>query len=224
MSPLRKVTAIVTAVATSVVLLAFAPTTSLAAGPRHQDEKNARTSAKEAARVGAVPTPRLRWAPCNEKYQCATALLPLDYDRPRGRTVRVALLKVPAGDAAKRVGSLFLNPGGPGGSGKGIAERAAQFLSPEVLDRFDLIGMDPRGTNDSTRLQCYPNERKQANDTDVLDMIFPIRRTEEKPYRKAVGRLAAACSTFGQPLASSMSTAEVPGTWRCCGGLWETGS
>src|SRR5690348_14012869 len=76
-----------------------------------------RTSTAESRTVDAVPTPRLAWTACFEIAECATARLPLDYDRPRGATTDVAVLRVKARDQANRIGSLFLNPGGPGVSG-----------------------------------------------------------------------------------------------------------
>lgn len=228
MSALRRAATLLTALSVSTALLALAPAPGHAAPDRaaaahavpaqvsREHAAGASPGARarasdpvvEMARVDAVPTPHLRWKPCAE-YQCATVRLPLDYDHPRGRTVEVALLKVPAADRARRIGSLFLNPGGPGGSGKGIAQRAVGFLSADVLDRFDLIGVDPRGTNDSTRVQCYPGEQQQAEDTGVLGMVFPTGRAEEAAFRRAAGHLATRCSTFGQPLSSSMSTTEV---------------
>ena len=57
----------------------------------------------------------LRWRPCSRDLQCATVLAPLDYDRPDSQAITLALAKRPA--SAARVGTLFINPGGPGGSG-----------------------------------------------------------------------------------------------------------
>lgn len=69
--------------------------------------------------------------------------------------------------------------------------------------------MDPRGTNDSTRVECYPNAVRQSRDTDVLSMIFPVGQRQEVVYGRAASRLARTCSSVGQPLSSAMSTAEV---------------
>ena len=59
----------------------------------------------------------IEWQPCNERFQCATVRVPLDYDRPRSGKIAIALARLPASDPSRRIGSLFLNPGGPGGSG-----------------------------------------------------------------------------------------------------------
>ncbi len=202
MSRIRNTVVLVTA----LTLASVAASGASAGGPRAVASSPPRA---EAERVDTIPTPKLHWHTCQRIHRCAQVQLPLDYDEPAGATVTVALLKVPARDASHRIGSLFLNPGGPGGSGKDVAVRAAEFLSPAVLDRFDLIGMDPRGTNDSSRVECYPDAEHQAHDTDVLSMIFPSSRHEERAYSRAAGHLAAACSAAGQPLASSISTTEV---------------
>ena len=69
-----------------------------------------------AAPAVAARVPQLQWADCGDGFQCATALVPLDYDRPRGAQISLALIRLPAGDPAHKLGSVFLNPGGPGDS------------------------------------------------------------------------------------------------------------
>ena len=90
------------------------------------------TSALERARVDAVPTPTLHWRTC-DVGECATVTLPLDYDEPDGATVDIALSRIPARNPARRIGSLFLNPGGPGGSGVQFPARAQEWLGEDVL-------------------------------------------------------------------------------------------
>src|SRR3954451_18708587 len=79
----------------------------------------------------AAPS-RLHWTPCHAEagpsFECAVAEVPLDYDRPRGDTISLALTRLPATDPEHRVGSLFLNPGGPGGSGVDFVLGAGPFL------------------------------------------------------------------------------------------------
>ena len=73
-----------------------------------------RTSAAESRKVDAVPIPEPAWAACFDIAECATVKLPLDHDEPRGATTDVAVLRVKARNQAARIGSLFVNPGGPG--------------------------------------------------------------------------------------------------------------
>jgi len=173
-----------------------------------------RTSPYEAARVDRVPAPDPQWFDCSSAFadraQCGTVQLPLDYDQPRGATTEVALLKIPATDPAHKIGSLFVNPGGPGGSGVSIAAAASEFLSPAVLERFDVVGVDPRGTNYSSNVQCFRNLGEQANAlAAILDVPFPVTDAETGPYLASSKAFGVACSTTGTPLSGSMSTAEV---------------
>jgi hypothetical protein len=102
--------------------------------------------------TGSAAVPQLDWASCGpepelQPFQCATAVVPLDYDRPKGRQISLALARLPAGDPSRKIGSLFLNPGGPGGSGVDFVIGAGPFLySDEVRARFDLVGFDPAGS------------------------------------------------------------------------------
>ena len=128
------------------VLLA-GPAVAPAAAATPQPPAHDRTTAAEARRVDRVPTPKLDWYACYDYAECATVRLPLDYDNPKGATTEVALLRVKARDQQRKVGSLFLNPGGPGGSGTSIALAAPYFLGDDLLDRFDIVGVDPRGVD-----------------------------------------------------------------------------
>ncbi|TDC31762.1 alpha/beta hydrolase [Micromonospora sp. 15K316] len=180
-----------------------------AAGGHGRPATTDRTSPVEARRVDRVPTPQLDWYSCYDYAECATVRLPLDYDHPRGATTEVALLRVKARDQQNRVGSLFVNPGGPGGSGTSMALGAPSFLSDEVLDRFDVVGVDPRGVASSEQVRCFASVADQTRAYAGLNVAFPVTKAEEKAYvasSKAVGR---GCSTTGRPLSGAMSTAEV---------------
>jgi pimeloyl-ACP methyl ester carboxylesterase len=168
-----------------------------------------RTSPAEARRVDQVPTPRLGWYPCYDYAECATVRLPLDYDNPKGATTEIAVLRVKARDQQHRIGSLFINPGGPGGSGTDVALAAPYFLGDDLLDRFDIVGVDPRGVAASDNVKCFRSVKDQNAAYAGLNVAFPYTKAEEKAYvasAKAVGR---ACSTTGKPLSGAMSTAEV---------------
>ncbi len=172
-----------------------------------------RTSAAEARRVDRVKTPRPDWFTCEPfapNAECATVPLPLDYDKPSGPTTDVAVLRIPARDPARRIGTLFLNPGGPGGSGVEIAAAAPGFLGADLLDRFDIMGFDPRGTNYSDNVKCWTNLGQQYDAIQpIFDLPFPFERPEVRAYVRASENFGRACSTTGRPLSASMSTAEV---------------
>jgi pimeloyl-ACP methyl ester carboxylesterase len=189
------------AAAVPVPVAAAAPVAAPAAGDR--------TSEVEARRVDRVPTPRLGWYDCYGYARCATVKLPLDYDDPRGPTTEVAVLKVEARKPAKKIGSLFVNPGGPGGSSTELALLAPAYLSDSMLDRFDVVGVDPRGIGASEQVKCFPSAREQTAALKGLQVAFPYDRAEEKAYTASAEALGRGCSSTGKPLSGAMSTAEV---------------
>ncbi|MEH0841424.1 alpha/beta hydrolase [Micromonospora sp. CPCC 205711] len=189
---------------------AVVPATSAAATPGWGPPATSdRTSAAEARRVDRVPTPKLDWYACYDSAECATVRLPLDYDQPRGATTEIALLRVRARDQQHRIGSLFLNPGGPGGSGTGIALAAPYFLGDDLLDRFDVVGVDPRGIAASENVKCFPSVKDQTRAYTGLKVAFPWTADETKAYLASSKAVGKACSSTGRPLTGAMSTAEV---------------
>ena len=106
----------------------------------------------------------IRWHSCGQgqpkSVQCGELSVPLDYAKPSGAKIRLGFNRLRASDRAHRVGSLVLNPGGPGGAGSEVvaAEAAGLHLwDPRLHRRFDLIGMDPRGIGPlSTPVRCDP--------------------------------------------------------------------
>ena len=116
-----------------------------------------------AAGGGSAPrVPTIDWQPCGDDFpglECATVDVPLDYDAPRGRQTEIALARVPATAGADRIGSVFVNPGGPGGSGVGLVlDGFGQFLHENLGGRFDIVGFDPRGVGSSDPLHCFDSE------------------------------------------------------------------
>lgn len=103
---------------------------------------------------------QLAWQPCRKGFECATLRVPLDYRKPAGTALDLALLRVPARDPDHRVGSLVVNPGGPGAPGTDYAA-ADQFGEP-LQDAFDIVGFDPRGTGDSSPVDCLSDDDLDA--------------------------------------------------------------
>lgn len=101
-------------------------------------------------------TQPLTWTPCGQQ-QCATVAVPLDYTAPDAQGITLSLLKVPA-TAEPRLGTIFVNPGGPGFGGTGLARDFARA----GLEQYDIVGWDPRGTGDSTPLACFQGEDVDA--------------------------------------------------------------
>ncbi len=116
-----------------------------------------------AVLIGPAPAhsaPSLSWQPCpsqpGSRLECATISVPLDYSRPHGRAIQLALSRLPATDPAQRRGVLLTNPGGPGGSGLFLPEYLAFLLAayPAVTAQYDIVGFDPRFVGASTPVTC----------------------------------------------------------------------
>ena len=170
------------------------------------------TSPAFAATRTSPAVPILNWTPCGEDFpgaECAVARVPLDYDHPRAGTTEIALARIPAANQANRIGSVFLNPGGPGGSGIDLVLFGFGDYLAELLDgRFDIVGFDPRGVASSEPLQCFATEE----DRDAFfatTPLFPYRRDLERPFFDDYRALADQCLRKRQRIAPHMSTANV---------------
>lgn len=104
---------------------------------------------------------QLDWQECGE-FECADATAPLDWEDPSAGTITLALIRQPAADQEHRIGSLLLNPGGPGASTVGIFEYLAGQVAEPVADVYDLVGFDPRGVGSSTAVTCGPDDEVDA--------------------------------------------------------------
>ena len=105
---------------------------------------------------------QLDWEACRGGFECATLTVPVDYADPGGGTIELELLKVPAADPSARVGSLVVNPGGPGAPGTSYASQAKDVFRDALLDHFDIVGFDPRGTGESAPVDCLPDDQMDA--------------------------------------------------------------
>jgi pimeloyl-ACP methyl ester carboxylesterase len=106
--------------------------------------------------TGARAEFAVTWRACpgSAHVQCGTLRVPVDWARPHGRTIAVAVARRPAEDAARRIGTLFFNPGGPGDGGVKYVLAADTFFSQTLRSRFDIVSVDPRGIGNSTPLKC----------------------------------------------------------------------
>jgi len=148
----------------------------------------------------------LRWEDCGDGNECATVQVPLDYAEPEEETIDLALLRVPAGDADQRVGSLVVNPGGPGGSGVDYAARASTFFGAELTDAFDIVGFDPRGVGESTPINCLSDAELDefvASDPD------PETTRERAETEELLDEFGAGCVEESGDLTAHVSTVEV---------------
>ena len=119
--------------------------------------------------------PQLRGQPGGDRplsFFCGRLRVPLDYREPAAKAIELFLIRVRLAGQQRRIGSLVVNPGGPGGSGVDAAVGLALTLPIELLRRFDVVGFDPRGVGLSSPVECIPAELKDraiALDPDARD-------------------------------------------------------
>jgi pimeloyl-ACP methyl ester carboxylesterase len=131
---------------------------------------------------------RLSWKNCGSGFQCATAKVPLDYSKPSSGQLSLSLIRLPATNKNQRIGSLFTNPGGPGGSGVNFVRQAAQSFGSDLRERFDIVGFDPRGVGTSDPIRCLTGPQ--------LDKYFATDTTPDD--QKELDALAAQSEGFAE--------------------------
>jgi pimeloyl-ACP methyl ester carboxylesterase len=173
------------------------------------------SSAHGAGSSSAVPVKPVRWTDCTKQitplvagqpgsdrqltYSCGRLDVPISYTHPGAGTLPLFLLKATLAGQTGRIGSLVVNPGGPGVSGADTALGLALTLPEDVLKRFDVVGFDPRGVALSTPVECIPDALKEKIEASEprptsdaqLDAAFALARTVAggcaKKYGSALG-------------------------------------
>lgn len=176
--------------------------------------------------TGAVETGSVDWAPCLSEgeldeapewggdpdwlqdLECGTVTVPLDHADPDGGTVELALSRRPAsGPADERIGSLVLNPGGPGESGVAMLDHP--LFDEQIRDAFDLVGFDPRGVGESEGIACgdwYAMDEARRAVTDpgeVTDADLAALEESARAYAEDCAR------TVGEDFLANMGTVNV---------------
>ena len=149
-----------------------------------------------------LEVPVIDWHACNKhpRFDCARVPVPLDYDDPLGPTIALAITRLPAGDPAQRLGSIFTNPGGPGGSGVGFIHAVGRFLfSDEVRARFDIVGFDPRGIARSEPIECFETFEDFQPVIELAPFAFPVTRAEERLWIESDGLFNDGCASSAGP-------------------------
>jgi pimeloyl-ACP methyl ester carboxylesterase len=148
----------------------------------------------------------LTWTSCGDDMQCTKAKAPLDWSKPSGATISLALIRHKATDGHP-LGSLLVNPGGPGGSGYDFIKDSLDFAVDATLKKnYDIVGFDPRGVNHSSAVKCYTNPKTLDN------FIYTIPKgpigsdgwiTEEEQENKQFG---ADCAKYTGALLGHVDT------------------
>lgn len=144
---------------------------------------------------------KLDWADCGGGFQCAKLTVPLDYARP-GKKIKISVIRLKA-SGKDRIGSLVLNPGGPGGSGVNYARSAKTVVSDGVRQRFDIVGFDPRGVGASTAVRCLTGPQLDAY---IAVDATPDTKAEAKALKRASRQYGQACKAKSGRLLAHVST------------------
>jgi pimeloyl-ACP methyl ester carboxylesterase len=163
-----------TATGGTLLALALALTGCTSSG----GEEDAAPSSSAAGSPAAPEAAPIDWSDCSSSldpiiagrpgaerdlsFQCGTTTVPVSYADPEGGTLQLFLVKATLAGQANRIGSLMINPGGPGQSATDAAIQSALTLPTDVLNRFDIVGVDPRGVGLSTPVECISDEQKDA--------------------------------------------------------------
>ena len=146
---------------------------------------------------------QLVWETCHEEFQCTTVEVPLDYDAPDGEVIELAVLRLPA-TGGDRIGSLLVNPGGPGASGTEYARSGP--VNEEVAERFDIVGFDPRGVGDSAPIDCLDDA---ALDDFLETDGSPDNAAEITQLQEQVAAFVAGCIDRSGEMLPHIGTADV---------------
>lgn len=161
------------------------------------------TTAGADPRLARFYQQKLDWKECG-RAECGLLTVPLDYEDPTGETLRIAVLKVPATD--DRIGSLVVNPGGPGGSGVNYASAGSLQFGSALSRVYDIVGFDPRGVGQSETLDCLSDDQLDeliAFDPDPDDLA------ERNEMDRLIAGFGQGCLDKSGDLARHMSTREV---------------
>lgn len=167
-----------------------------------------------APSAAAAPPPTrpapISWRPCPvaPAVQCATYTVPLDHAHPGAGTITLAVYRRAATDPAHRVGTLFVNPGGPGDSAFKLTAALMATFYPHLAAVFDIVGMDPRGVGASSPIQCFPTDAARENALATA-VAVPLTREQMNATAHADAAFTNGCATNAEPLLAHMSTLDV---------------
>ena len=175
-----------------VALAAAVVAAGCAGGGTHEAQGQHAPTTKVARPTTTTSTTRapvtpMVWSPCNSDLQCGTLVVPLDYAHPDGPTIPIAVERHPAEDPAARIGSLVIDPGGPGVSGVDDMADELDSLTPQLLDDFDIVLFDPRGVERSDPVACGTATGSAPSDP------APATPSQQAATIKGLKQFAAAC-------------------------------
>jgi pimeloyl-ACP methyl ester carboxylesterase len=144
---------------------------------------------------------RVSWSSCGRGFECAKVTAPIDWNRPATGTFRLSVVRTKA--TGKRLGSLLINPGGPGVGGAEWIKRAAVSFDDALTSAYDLVGWDPRGTGNSSPVSCLSD--RQLDDYYATDAT-PDDAGEVQTLVEEQRRFADACETNSGEILDRLDT------------------
>ena len=159
-------------------------------------------TADVAGPVGQFEPAPIEWDEFNEAVDVTTIEVPVDYQQPDGPRFELFVARYNALDQDNKIGSLLVNPGGPGFGGTDLAFFAAQIFDRPLLDRFDIIGWDPRGTGESDPpIDCIDDYDPYFTEIDSTPESDAERRelvdTAQEFARQCIGKNRAIIEHVG---------------------------
>ena len=142
--------------ATTSATLITDPTTNAPESPATDESTAPARQTPDSSQPGTLPAvpafepQSIEWTQFNDAVDVGTLAVPVDYNDPNGPTFDLHLARYNALDPDNKIGTLLVNPGGPGFGGSVLAMRAADVYDRALRDRFDIVGWDPRGTGQTT--------------------------------------------------------------------------
>lgn len=147
----------------------------------------------------------LGWEDCGSGYECTTVQAPLDWDDPTAGAIELAVKRSPAtGSADERLGSLLVNPGGPGASGVDFLSSVVDYVvGDDVLAAYDIVGFDPRGVAGSSPVDCGDDETIDA----FFTTDFPMEsQADVEAARERARAFGEACLAATGPVLGEVDT------------------
>lgn len=144
----------------------------------------------------------ISWSSCGDN-ECGTIDVPIDYQDPGAGSIQLAVERRKA--SGERIGSLVVNPGGPGAGGTYLAEQADGYFAAPLLAAYDIVGFDPRGTGDSSPVDCLTDDELDAwvaadPDPDTPEEVAEGKENSEEFW--------SGCAAKSAEVAGHVSTVE----------------
>jgi pimeloyl-ACP methyl ester carboxylesterase len=185
------------------VVLASAALAGCTSDPQPQPLPSASVTSQPPAELSAYYDQKLSWSGCGGSFECTSLTVPRDWKQPGNGDLQVAVIRLPASDPDQRIGSLLINPGGPGVSGVEYARAARAQITAPVRNTYDIVGFDPRGAGETSPVRCLP--APQLDDYFSADPT-PDDSAEEKSFVGAIATMTHGCEQRSGAILPYVST------------------